>query len=148
MPVGIDIPASVRPEMPAFQIGIESLDLDSPFVIDVSFLDEDDLDDFERYSVSPALIAEDGKLRLPWFAIAFEGRYVLRTFTLDNNWFDLLRSLPELTDDSSLAFGGNAGDNFERPLFHMNGGIGLFGSAKVDSIGFTIFPSDSMLSNP
>lgn len=134
--------APVRPFMPAFQAGIQSLDLDSDFVIDVSFLDEEDLDDFERHSVSPPILADDGRLRLPWLAIAFEGRYVLRIFALDHNWYDLLRSLPELADGNS-GFGGNAGDNFDLPLFHIEGGIGLFGSAAVDSIGFTVLPPDT-----
>ena len=35
---------------------------------------------------------------------------------------------------------GLAGDNFERPLFHVNGGIGIFGSASVDSVGFVVLP--------
>jgi hypothetical protein len=135
--------APVRPVMVPFQVGIESLDLGSDFVIDVSFLDPEDLEDFERHAASPPIIADDGRLRLPWLAIAFEGRYVLRIFAVDNNWFDLIRSLPELADGGNSGFGGNAGDNFELPLFHIEGGIGLFGSAAVDSIGFTIFPPDT-----
>jgi hypothetical protein len=134
--------APVRPVMPAFQAGIESLDLDSDFVIDVSFLDEEDLDEFERHEVSQAILAEDGRLRLPWLAVAFEGRYVLRVFAIDDNWYDLLRSLPELSGGGG-GFGGNAGDNFDVPLFHIEGGIGLFGSAAIDSIGFTVFPPDT-----
>lgn len=135
--------APVRPVMDPFQVGIESLDLDSDFVIDVSFLEPEDLEDFERHSASPPIVADDGRLRLPWLAVAWEGRYILRIFAVDNNWFDLIRSLPELADGGSSGFGGNAGDNFELPLFHIEGGIGLFGSAAVDSIGFTVFPPDT-----
>jgi hypothetical protein len=134
--------APVRPNMTPFQAGIQSLDPESDFVIDVSFLDPEDLEEFERHTASPPIVADDGRLRLPWFAIAFEGRYVLRIFALDNNWFDLVRSLPELSGGGS-GFGGNAGDNFDLPLFHIEGGIGLFGSAAVDSIGFTVLPPDS-----
>jgi hypothetical protein len=140
--------APPRPDMPPFQVGIESLDLDSDFVIDVSFLEPEDLEDFERHAASPPIIADDGRLRLPWLAIPFEERYVLRIFAVDSNWFDLLRSLPELADGGDSGFGGNAGDGFELPLFHIEGGIGLFGSAAVDSIGFTILPADSSESRP
>ena len=37
-------------------------------------------------------------------------------------------------------FGELAGDSFQRPLFRVQGGIGLFGSASVDSIGFVVLP--------
>jgi len=59
-------------------------------------------------------------------------------FVLDENWFDLVRSTPQ--NDGALGFGGNIGDNFERPIFNIEGGIGLFGSASVDSLGFYIHP--------
>jgi hypothetical protein len=48
----------------------------------------------------------------------------------------LILTLPEF----SGGFGGNAGDDFARPKFNVNGGIGLFGSASADSIGFFILP--------
>jgi hypothetical protein len=129
----------LRPSVPAFQVGIESLDLDSPFVIDPDFFEEEDFEELERKGNSPPLEGSDGSLRLPWFAIYFEGRYVLRIFALDENWYDLIRSSPEL-GDGSPGFGGNLGDNFDRPIFHIDGGIGLFGSASVDSIGFVVQP--------
>jgi hypothetical protein len=125
--------------MPPFQVALQSLDPDSDFVIDVSFLDEEDLENFDRHSASPPLIAADGRLRLPWFAVAFGGRYVIRVFAIDMNWYDLIRSFPELSGGGQ-GFGGNAGDAFERPLFHIEGGIGLFGSAAVDSVGIFVLP--------
>ncbi|NNF06727.1 MAG: DUF4249 family protein [Candidatus Eisenbacteria bacterium] len=126
--------------VPGYQVGVFSLDLDSDFAVDVSFLDEEDQQEIkeeERNGTSPPLLGEDGKLRLPWFALLFEGRYRLEIYALDNNWFDLVRSVPELggTNDG---FGGNAGDDFESPLFHVEGGIGLFGSAAVHSMGLVI----------
>jgi hypothetical protein len=65
---------------------------------------------------------------------------VWRTYALDRNWYDLVRSDP----DEGGSFGGLAGDEFERPLFHVEGGIGLFGSAAVDSVGFVVLPRPSL----
>ena len=81
----------------------------------------------------------DGFVRLPWFAIFFEGRYQIKVWATDRNWDDLVRSTPNLNDGAG--FGGNAGDGFEKPIFHVEGGIGLFGSASIDSIGFRILPA-------
>jgi hypothetical protein len=117
-------------------VGIFSLDPDSGFVIDVSFLDEEDLDEFTRATSSPAISSTDARLTLPWLAIFFTGRYRLEIYSIDQNWFDLLLSVPEFS--GGPGFGGNAGDNFEVPLFHVDGGIGLFGSASVDSVGFFV----------
>lgn len=130
-----------RPDVPAFQVGLFSLDLESDFVIDPDFLDDEDLEEFDRIENSPTLAGEDGLLRLPWLAIYFAGRYKLKIFALDENWYDLARSTPRL-GDGGPGFGGSAGDNFERPIFHVNGGIGLFGSASVDSVGFFVLPRE------
>ncbi len=132
-----------RPDVPGFQVAIHSLDEDSEFVIDVSFLDEDDLDSFKRKSTSPILESDDGTLRLPWLAIAFKGRYRLQVFAVDENWYDLVRSFPELNGGGGFGFGGNTGDNFEKPFFHIEGGIGLFGSGAMDEVGFTVFSAGS-----
>ena len=129
-----------------YHLAIESLDLGSDFVIDSDLVGEGDRLDYERYGSSPALAAPDGNLRLPWFAVAFAGPYVMRIYAVDKNWFDLIRSVPEFfQDDDDRAFqpGGLAGDNFERPLFHVDGGIGIFGSASVDSVGFVVLPRPS-----
>ena len=121
----------------AYQVGIINLETDSDFVISGDFLDEEDFDNFERKSSSPPLEVADGNLRLPWFAIAFAGRHIIKVFAMDDNWFDFARSSPET---QNVGFGNLAGDNFERPIFHIDGGIGLFGSASVDSVGFVILP--------
>ena len=128
-----------RPEVPAFQVGVFSLDLDSDFVIDPAFFDPEDFEELERQNASPALDGTDGTLRLPWFAIFYEGRHLIRAYALDGNWYDLIRSDPVLSGGGP-GFGGNAGDNFQRPIFHVEGGIGLFGSASVDSVGLNILP--------
>lgn len=126
-----------------YQIAIESLDRSSDFLVDSDLFDEYD---FERYGSSPALEASDGNLRMPWFIVAYAGPHVIRIYAVDKNWFDLIRSVPEFfQDDGGNAFqpGGLAGDNFERPLFHVDGGIGIFGSASVDSVGFVVLPRAS-----
>jgi len=128
----------VRPDVVAFQIGVFSLDPDSDFVIEPEFFDPEDFDAIDRQESSPALEALDGKLRLPWFTIFFQGRYKIRILALDANASDWVRSNPQ--DDAGLSFGGTLGDNFERPVFHVEGGIGLFGSASADSIGFFVQP--------
>jgi hypothetical protein len=53
-----------------------------------------------------------------------------------------VRSAPEISGAAGPVVGGNAGDGFERPIFHVEGGVGLFGSASVDSIGFVVLPQE------
>ncbi len=122
-----------------YQVGLKSLDEDSPLVIDADFLSDEDIANLTRDPVSPPFEAANGTVRLPWFAIFFEGRYRVRIFAVDRNWYDLIRTLPALGGDNS-GFGGNAGDRFEKPTFHVEGGIGLFGSASMGEIGFNIEP--------
>ncbi|MGD8412959.1 MAG: DUF4249 family protein [Candidatus Latescibacterota bacterium] len=132
--------AWVKPvETAAYQAGIYSLDPDSGFVFDPAFLDEEDFEEFEPNVASPPILNSETKIRLPWFAIYFKYRYKIKIFAIDKNWFDLARSVPELAGGGG-GFGGNAGDNFERPIFNVLGGIGVFGSASVDSVGFTVHP--------
>jgi hypothetical protein len=69
----------------------------------------------------------------------------MRVLLLDRNAFDLVRTSAL---DGGFRLGGNAGDGFERPIFHVDGGIGLFGSAAMDSIGFTIRPADPGAPSP
>ncbi len=129
-----------------YQIAIESLDPRSDFVIDSNLVDEGERANWDRYGSSPAFEGADGIVRFPWFAVAYAGPHVVRIFAVDKNWFDLVRSVPEFyqeDDDGAFQPGGLAGDNFERPLFHVDGGIGIFGSASVDSVGFVVLPRPS-----
>lgn len=128
----------VEPRAAGTQVAVASLDLDADFVIDLPFLDDDDLAELERSGSSPALALDSDAVRLPWFAIFWEGRHVSRVLLLDRNAYDLVRTSPDF--GGGFRFGGNAGDGFERPIFHVSGGIGLFGSAAMDSIGFTVLP--------
>lgn len=128
-----------RPPAAAFQLAMWSLDPESELVVDADFLDENDLDDFDRIETSPAFLAPEGRIRVPWLAFFFEGPYRLNLYAVDRNWYDLLRSMPAL-GDGGLAFGNPGGQSFEEPIFHIEGGIGLFGSASVDSVGVVIHP--------
>jgi len=121
----------------AYQLALINIETDSEFLIDADFLEEEDINDFERQGSSPPLDILDGRARLPWFAVAFAGRHVFKVFALEQNWFDYVRSNP----DNTFFAGGLAGDNFERPIFNIEGGIGLFGAASVDSLGFYIEPA-------
>ena len=77
-----------------------------------------------------------GELYLPWAGIYYAGRYKVTLFAVDQNWFDLVR-----TDNVDAERGsGEAGQSFQRPLFHVENGIGLFASATVDSFGFSVRP--------
>lgn len=92
-----------------------------------------------RANQSPPFAASDGIVRWPWFAVVYTGRSLIKVFALDHNWFEFARSRPDLQEEGGFA-GGLAGDNFERPFFQVEGGIGLFGSASVDSVGFVVLP--------
>jgi hypothetical protein len=120
----------------AYQVALFNLEEDSQFLIDEDFLEADDAADFDRQGASPVASAPDGRIRVPWAAIAFAGRHLLRVYAVDQNWFDYARSV----DNEGSGFGGLLGDDFERPLFRVEGGIGLFGSAAADSLGFTVLP--------
>jgi len=122
-----------------YQVGIFSLDDGSPTVIEADFLTPEDLATLARETSSPAFDAPNGFLRLPWFAIFFEGSYIIRIYSVDQNWYDLIRSM-DFFGNNNIGFGTNAGDDFERPIFHIDGGIGLFGSAAMDENGFTVLP--------
>jgi hypothetical protein len=121
-----------------YQIGLVNLETDSPLLIDADFLEEDDLEEFERINSSPALDYES-TLRIPWLAIYYAGRYRLRVVALDRNWYDIVRSDPAI-GGGGFGFGGEAGDGSTRPIFHVDGGIGVFGSVSSDSVGFYVNP--------
>ena len=123
----------------AFQLGLFSRDAGSPIVIDADFLNAEDLARLERETSWPPVDAVEDAIRLPWYAVFFEGRYDIKVFSVDRNWYDLARSLQSF-GNSTIGFGSTAGDDFERPIFHVNGGIGLFGSAAMDETGCTIHP--------
>jgi hypothetical protein len=117
----------------SYQVAVSNLELFSPPLFENDWIDEDDL---ERNETSPPLGVEDGALYLPWNGIHFAGRYKVKLYAVDQNWFDLVRTDNVDADRGS----GEAGQGFQRPLFHVENGIGLFGSASVDSVGFSVRP--------
>jgi len=127
-----------RPDVEAFQLGLFSIDPGSDFVIRPELFSESDLAKIDRQTSSPPVECRDGTLRIPWFAVFFQGRYKVKLLALDHNAFDFLRSVPQ--DNGGIAFGGSSGSGFDRPIFHVEGGIGLFGSVSADSVGIFILP--------
>lgn len=125
-------------EAAGYQAGIFSLD-ESPEKVNED-LDEfyDDDEDPSR-NESPPLAVTEGVVRWPWFAVYYTGRSIVKVYALDQNWFDYARTNADQQQQGGNA-GGLAGDNFERPLFSVEGGLGLFGSASADSVGFVVVP--------
>ena len=111
---------------------------------DAQLLDEDFIEIYDRdredlrANQSPPFAASDGIVRWPWFAVVYTGRSLIKVYAVDHNWFEYARASPDQQEQGG--FGGMAGDNFERPFFQVEGGIGLFGSASVDSVGFVVLP--------
>ncbi len=121
-----------------FQVALFSLDPEAGYVIDPPFFEPEDFLDLPREGSSPILSGVDESLRLPWFSVFFDGRHLFKAFAVDRNWYDLERTIPQ--GGGSFVFGGNVGEGVDPPLFHVEGGIGLFGSAAVDSLGVSIVP--------
>lgn len=130
------IEAVVDPiNVPAYQLAIFNLETDSKLLLQANFLDEDDLAKIERSGASPPLSIRDGRARLPWFGVAYEGRHLFKIYAIEENWFDFIRTDPDGNRDNG---GGLLGEQFQRPKFNIEGGIGIFASASVDSVGFTV----------
>ena len=127
-----------------YQFATFSLESSSPYLFDIDWIEEGDLEDeedfeLERDNTSPLFLAEERELYVPWDGIYYAGRYKVRLYSVDRNWFDLVR-----TDNiDSERSAGEAGQSFQRPLFHVENGIGLFASAAVDSFGFFVRPRGS-----
>ena len=117
----------------SYQFGIENLERASPLLIDSDFF-EDEGESREREETSALLRLDGTSLFLPWDGVFYAGRHKIKLFAVDRNWFDLVR-----TDNiDANRETGEAGQDFQRPLFHIENGIGLFASAAVDSFGFFV----------
>ena len=127
-------------EAAGYQAGIFSLD-ESPEKVneDLDEFYDDDVD--PSRNESPPLAVTEGIVRWPWFAVYYAGRSIVKVYALDQNWFDYARTNADQQQQGGGA-GGLAGDNFERPLFSVEGGLGLFGSASADSVGFVVVPRE------
>ena len=127
-----------------YQFATSNLESSSPYLFDTDWIEEGDLEDeegfeLERGNTSPLFRAEESELYVPWDGIYYVGRYKVRLYAVDRNWYDLVR-----TDNIDSERGtGEAGQSFQRPLFHVENGIGLFASASVDSFGFFVRPHGS-----
>ena len=127
-----------------YQFATFNLESSSPYLFETDWIEEGDLEDeeefeLERDNTSPLLRAEENELYLPWDGIYYAGRYKVRLYAVDRNWYDLVRT-DNIDADRSA---GEAGQSFQRPLFHVENGIGLFASASVDSFGFFVRPRGS-----
>ena len=122
----------------SYQVRVANLEYESPLLFDDEWIEDLADEDFEleRVETSPLLSLESGELYLPWDGIYYAGRHKIKLFAVDQNWFDLVRTDNVDAERSS----GEAGQSFQRPLFHVENGIGLFASAAVDSFGFSVRP--------
>ena len=120
----------------SYQARLANLEHSSPLLFDDEWIADFDDFELERVETSPLLSLANGEFYLPWDGIYYAGRYKVTLFAVDQNWFDLVR-----TDNVDSERGsGEAGQSFQRPLFHIENGIGLFASAAVDSFGFSVQP--------
>ena len=120
----------------SYQVRLANLEHSSPLLFDDEWFEDFDDFELERVETSPLLRLASGELYLPWDGIYYAGRYKVTLFAVDQNWFDLVRTDNVNAERSS----GEAGQSFQRPLFHIENGIGLFASAAVDSFGFSVRP--------
>lgn len=67
-------------------------------------------------------------LRVPWLAIAFYGTNDVVASAIDDNMYDFLRSQDVQTGGTSLSPG-----EIQNIRYHVNGGIGIFGSIAADT---------------
>ena len=118
------------------QFSMLNLERDSELLFNLFDDEEEEDDELKRRATSPLVRAQDGQIYMPWDGINYAGRHKVKLFAVDQNWFDLVR-----TDNVNADRGaGEAGQGFQRPLFHVENGIGLFASAAVDSFGFFVHP--------
>jgi hypothetical protein len=68
-----------------------------------------------------------------WLGLRFEGEYQVVLHAADQNYFDYF----------TTAFNGFSGDDGDKgPLFHVDGGIGLFGSYTQDRFRVQVYRGD------
>jgi len=98
--------------------------------------DDDDLEEFSN--TSSGLLNEANfdvntdesiTIRYPWIAVAFYGPNKLVATTVDDNVFDLVRSESVQLGGSTLSPG-----EIQNVIYHVEGGIGIFGALAADTI--------------
>ncbi len=65
-----------------------------------------------------------------WAEFSYYGTQVVKVMAMDQNFYDYIRSKDQ--DEFAL----------EDPIFHMEGGLGVFGSAAVDSLTVVLIPKE------
>jgi len=67
----------------------------------------------------------DTLFQLPWFMFWYYGEYTVKLYAIDQNLLDLATS-PSIYQPQS--------SEFEQPIYHINGGIGILAAVSVDSL--------------
>lgn len=113
-----------------------SIDNMTPFYRDILDENGNNLDDFKNNSsnlINEANfdVTDDGSIRLsfPWIAVAFYGGNQIVANSLDSNTFDFIRSHDVQLGGSTLSPG-----EIPNAIYHVDGGIGVFGSLAADTI--------------
>ncbi len=106
---------------------------------------QNSLDDFKNNSsnlINEANfdVIDDGSIRLtfPWIAVAFYGSNQIVANSLDSNTFDFIRSQDVQLGGSTLSPG-----EIPNAIYHVDGGIGVFGGFAADTIVTNIIRPDS-----
>ena len=71
-------------------------------------------------------------MRVNWFGLPFVGRYRAIVYAADGNFKDFFLTHATVQDIDG---------NFHEPILHVEGdGVGVFGSAIVDTVYFEVLP--------
>ena len=142
-------PSSYITERQTFYIfSVNAVDPDSsdltPFYRDL-VIDQDS--EIQNYYINSSGIIneqnyeqnENGNITLtvPWLAIAFYYSNDVVATAIDNNMYDFLRSQDVQTGGTTLSPG-----EIQNIRYHVNGGIGIFGSMAADTNRVYIEPQD------
>ena len=108
-------------------------------------VDDSDETTIEDFTINNSGIVNEGNftlnndgtitLKLPWIGFAFYGPNKLVTSTIDKNTYDFIRSQSVQTGGSTLSPG-----EIQNAIYHVEGGIGIFGSISSDTISTFLVP--------
>ena len=65
---------------------------------------------------------------IPWFTFNYYGTHMLAILAIDKNYYDFIRQL------------GGGGTDLKEIRYNVTGGLGVFGSAAMDSLTVTLLP--------
>ncbi len=104
-----------------------------------SVIDNEDDPDIAQYIRNSSGLINEGnfdinadgtiRLRFPWIGVAFFGDNQVVTLSVDQNLADFVRSQEVQLGGSTLSPG-----EIPNLIYHVNGGIGIFGSTSSDTI--------------